>query len=75
MLSLVISNVQEYVIQISDDWSSSSWLPAGLEIIKHERLGLIVLTCNLWSWKTLKNFSILLNKSIISFISMLFDLL
>jgi hypothetical protein len=50
MLCFVISNVQKYVIEISNNWSSSTWFSAGLEIIKHEGLFLVVFDCNFWSW-------------------------
>jgi hypothetical protein len=50
VLGLIVSDVEEYVIKISDDWSSRSWLSAGLEIVKHESLRLVVLLGNLWSW-------------------------
>jgi len=53
MLSLIVSDVEENIIEISNDWSSSTWFSAGLEIIKHESLFLIVFNSDLWSRKGL----------------------
>ena len=74
VLGLIVSDVEEYVIKISDDWSSRSWLSAGLEIVKHESLRLVVLLGNLWGWKSFQVLGVFIEELVIGLISVLFNL-
>ena len=74
MFGLIVSDIEEHIIQISDNWSSCSWLSAGLEIVEHVSLRLVVLLGNLWSWKSLQIIGVFSKELVIGLISVLFNL-
>lgn len=75
MLSFIVPDVEENIIEISDDGPAGARLASRLEVIEHESLLLVVLLGDLGSRKLLQSGLVIAKEAIISFVSMLLDLL